>query len=47
MTTVKIVIDMASPTDSNIRKEDKKIEKEELEQMWKVKSKAVPVVTGT
>ncbi|KAF7665893.1 hypothetical protein LDENG_00129980 [Lucifuga dentata] len=47
-----IVIDVAVPADSNIRKkEHEKIEKyqgpkEELEWTWKVKSKVVPVVIG-
>ncbi|KAF7642179.1 hypothetical protein LDENG_00262910 [Lucifuga dentata] len=47
-----VVIDMAVPADSNIRKkEHEKIEKyqrlkEELERTWKVKSKVVPVITG-
>ncbi|KAF7655094.1 hypothetical protein LDENG_00060930, partial [Lucifuga dentata] len=47
-----VVIDVAVPADSNIRKkEHQKIQKyqglkEELERMWKVKSKVVPVVTG-
>ncbi|KAF7647953.1 hypothetical protein LDENG_00164190, partial [Lucifuga dentata] len=45
-----VVIDVAVPADSNIRKkEHEKIEKyqglkEELERTWKVKSKVVPVV---
>ncbi|KAF7650224.1 hypothetical protein LDENG_00129190, partial [Lucifuga dentata] len=47
-----VVIDVAVPADSNIRKkEHQKIQryqglKEELERTWKVKSKVVPVVTG-
>ncbi|KAF7656848.1 hypothetical protein LDENG_00035480 [Lucifuga dentata] len=47
-----VVIDVAVPADSNIRKkEHEKIEKyqglkEELERTWKVKFKVVPVVTG-
>ncbi|KAF7663723.1 hypothetical protein LDENG_00203700, partial [Lucifuga dentata] len=47
-----VVIDMAVPADSNIRKkEHQKIQKyqglkEELERTWKVKSKVVPVVIG-
>ncbi|KAF7659580.1 hypothetical protein LDENG_00296350 [Lucifuga dentata] len=47
-----VVIDVAVPADSNIRKkEHEKIKKykglkEELEQTWKVKSKVVPVVNG-
>ncbi|KAF7666152.1 hypothetical protein LDENG_00119050 [Lucifuga dentata] len=47
-----VVIDVAVPADSNIRKkEHKKIKKyqglkEELECTWKVKSKVVPVVIG-
>ncbi|KAF7654704.1 hypothetical protein LDENG_00066000, partial [Lucifuga dentata] len=47
-----VVIDVAVPADSNIKKKGhKKIEKyqglkEELERTWKVKSKVVPVVTG-
>ncbi|KAF7643158.1 hypothetical protein LDENG_00244290 [Lucifuga dentata] len=47
-----ILIDVAVPADSNIRKkEHQKIQKyqglkEELERTWKVKSKVVPVVIG-
>ena len=47
-----VVIDVAVPSDSSIRKEYEKLEKyqgleEELERMWKVKAKVVPVVVGT
>ncbi|XP_078022977.1 uncharacterized protein LOC144462717 [Epinephelus lanceolatus] len=47
-----VVVDVAIPADSNIRKkEHKKVEKyqelkEQLEQMWKVKVDVVPVVVG-
>lgn len=48
-----MVIDVAMPRDSNLRKEEyEKLEKykgmkEELEGIWKVKVKVVPVVVGT
>ncbi|KAF7655229.1 hypothetical protein LDENG_00059120 [Lucifuga dentata] len=48
-----VVIDVAIPSDGNIKKkEHEKLEKyqrlkEELDQMWKVKSTVVPVVIGT
>ena len=46
-----VVIDVVVPSDSNIRKKYEKLEKyqglkEELERMWKVKAKVVPVVEG-
>ncbi|KAM6449746.1 uncharacterized protein PHA67_017094 [Liasis olivaceus] len=47
-----VVIDVAVPSDSNIRKKEyEKLEKyqglkEELERMWKVKGKVVPVMVG-
>ncbi len=47
-----VVIDVAIPSDSNIRKkEHEKLEKyqglkEELEKMWKVRATVVPVVIG-
>ncbi|TWW81593.1 hypothetical protein D4764_01G0014080, partial [Takifugu flavidus] len=48
-----VVIDVAIPNDSNIRKkENEKLEKyqalkEEIEKMWGVKATVVPVVIGT
>ncbi|KAL3979255.1 annexin A1 [Sarotherodon galilaeus] len=47
----KVVIDVAIPLNSNVEKKehDKRENRgleEQLEQMWKVKSKVVPVVTG-
>ena len=49
--TEAVVIDIAVPSDSNIKKEYEKLEKyqglkEEVERMWKVKAKVVPVVIG-
>ena len=47
------VIEVAVPSDSNMRKKEyKKLEKyrgmkEELERMWKLKAKVVPVVIGS
>lgn len=42
------VIDTAVPRDSNIRKKEReKLEKEELEKMWKLKVTVVPEVSRT
>ena len=39
-----LIIDIAVPRDENIQ--DKKLEKIELEQLWKVKIMVLPVVVG-